>query len=38
VQGPEAEHIELQGADGREWRFTVLRVEAAAQVLRGRET
>ena len=33
--GQAAEHIELQGADGRAWRFVVPRVEVAAEGLRA---
>ena len=33
--GQEAEHIELRGADGREWRFTVPRVEVTADVVQA---
>ena len=36
--GREAEHIELQTADGRAWRFTVPRVEVRVEALREMET
>jgi hypothetical protein len=32
--GSEAEHIELRGADGRVWRFTVPRVEVRVEMVR----
>ncbi|HQQ69299.1 MAG TPA: DUF3375 domain-containing protein [Alicycliphilus sp.] len=34
VQGQQAEQIELRGADGREWRFTVPRVGVTVDALR----
>ena len=38
LQALEQQQIELRGADGRGWRFTVPRVKVAAEALRGIET
>ena len=37
AQALDQQHIELQGADGRAWRFTVPRVEVSAEVVKGME-